>query len=150
MTQELHLEDLCVGQIFCSGPRVISQEEMIRFARDNDPQYFHVDPEAAKNGMFRGLIASGWQTAALSMRLFVEEAAPFAKGVVGVEGDFHWPAPVRPGDAIRVEAEVLAIEPRSRADRGFVLFRTKTFNQKDELVLLLTARLLVFARGAGA
>jgi acyl dehydratase len=147
MREGLHFEDIAIGQVFRAGPRVITLEEMIAFARDNDPQYFHVDPEAAKESMFGGLVASGWQTAALSMRLLVESGAPFARGVVGAGGEIAWLAPVRPGDAISVESEVTALKrSSSRPDRGMASVRTKTFNQRGEIVQTLHAKMVVFAR----
>jgi acyl dehydratase len=147
MTQGLYLEDLAVGQIFRAGPLAVGAEEMIRFARDYDPQYFHTDPEAAKSSMFGGLVASGWLTAALTMRMLNEGGAPFADGVIGAGGELAWPRPVRPGDSLRIESEVMKITPsRSRPDRGSVICKTTTFNQKDEVVQTLTAKLIVFAR----
>jgi acyl dehydratase len=146
----LYLEDLSVGQVFRSEPRVVTLEEMIAFARDNDPQYFHVDAEAAKASLFGELIASGWQTAALSMRLLVEGPAPFAGGLIGVGAEISWPKPVRPGDSIRIEGEVTDINrSRSRPDRGIVTVRLTTYNQRDESVQRITARAVVFARGDG-
>jgi acyl dehydratase len=146
----LYLEDLSVGQTFRSESRVLTAEEIIRFARDNDPQYFHIDPGAAEASLFGGLVASGWQTAALSMRLLVEGPAPFAGGIVGMNAELSWPKPVRPGDSIRIEAEVTQISSsRSRPDRGIVSLRLTTFNQRDEPVQKLSARVLVFARADG-
>jgi len=146
----LYLEDLLVGQVFRSEPRVVTLEEMITFARDNDPQYFHVDEEAAQASLFGGLIASGWQTAALSMRLLVEGPAPFAGGLIGMGVELSWPQPVRPGDSIRIEGELTKIDrSRSRPDRGIVTVQLTTLNQRDEPVLRLAARALVFARGDG-
>jgi len=146
----LYLEDLSIGQAFRSEPRVVTLEEMITFARDNDPQYFHVDAEAAKASLFGGLIASGWQTAALSMRLLVEGPAPFAGGLIGVGAEISWMKPVRPGDSIRIEGEVADINrSRSRPDRGIVTVRLTTYNQRDEPVQRITARAVVFARGDG-
>jgi len=143
----LYLEDLSVGQTFRSEPRVLTAEEMIRFARDNDPQYFHIDPEAAKASLFGGLVASGWQTAALSMRLLVEGPAPFAGGVVGMSAELGWTKPVRPGDSIRIEGEVTDIRrSRSSPDRGVVTMKLTTYNQRDEPVQKISARVLVFAR----
>ncbi len=147
MTQRLYLEDLAVGQIYRAGPLTLEAEEMLRFARQYDPQYFHTDPEAAKSSMFGGLIASGWLTAALTMRLLIEGGAPFADGVIGAGGELAWPRPVRPGDSLRIESEVLKISPsRSRPDRGTVICKTTTFNQNNEVVQTLTAKLVVFAR----
>jgi acyl dehydratase len=149
MTEKLYLEDLAVGQIFRAGPLRLEAEDMIRFARDYDPQYFHTDPEAAKNSLFGGLVASGWLTAAMTMRMLIEGGAPFAGGVIGAGGDLAWPRPVRPGDVLRVESKITAIAAsRSRADRGRVTMVTTTLNQKDEPVQILTAKLVVFARGA--
>ena len=143
----LYLEDLSEGQIFRSEPRVLAAEEIIRFARDNDPQYFHIDAEAAKASLFGGLVASGWQTAALSMRLLIEGPAPFAGGLVGMGAELSWPKPVRPGNSIRIEAEVTQVSrSRSRPDRGIVTLRLTTFNQRDEPVQKVFARVLVFAR----
>ncbi len=147
MTPKLYLEDLSIGQLFRSEPRVLTLEEMIAFARDNDPQYFHVDAEAAKASLFGELIASGWQTAALSMRLFAEGPAPFAGGLIGVGAEISWMKPVRPGDSIRIEGEVTEIKrSRSSPDRGIVSLRLTTFNQRNEPVQRLAARAVVFAR----
>ncbi|MFY9628640.1 MAG: MaoC family dehydratase [Methylocystis sp.] len=147
MPQKLYLEDLAVGQRFKAGSLTISEQEIVRFARDYDPQYFHLDAEAAKSSMFGGLVASGWQTAALTMRMLIEGGAPFADGTIGAGGELAWPRPVRPGDTLHIESEVIKITPsRSRADRGIVTFKTTTFNQKDEPVQILTANLIVFSR----
>ena len=151
MTRGLYLEDLAVGQIFRMGPRTIEAEEMLSFARQYDPQYFHTDPEAAKSSMFGGLVASGWLTAAVTMRLLVDGGAPFADGVIGAGGELAWPRPVRPGDSLRIESEVLNITPsRSRPDRGNVICKTTTFNQNNQVVQTLTAKLIVFARAGRA
>jgi acyl dehydratase len=147
MPQKLYLEDLAVGQRFKAGSLTISEQEIVRFARDYDPQYFHLDAEAAKSSMFGGLVASGWQTAALTMRMLIEGGAPFADSTIGAGGELAWPRPVRPGDTLHIESEVIKITPsRSRADRGIVTFKTTTFNQKDEPVQILTANLIVFSR----
>ena len=151
MTQKLYLEDLAVGQIYRAGPLAVGAEEMLRFAREYDPQYFHTDPEAAKASMFGGLIASGWLTAAVTMRLLIAGGAPFADGVIGAGGELAWPRPVRPGDSLRIESEVLKITPSpSRPDRGSVICKTTTFNQNNEVVQTLTAKLIVFARAGRA
>ena len=151
MTQGLYLEDLAVGQIFRAGPLTVAAEEMLRFAGQYDPQYFHTDPEAAKSSIFGGLIASGWLTAALTMRLLIEGGAPFADGVIGAGGELAWPRPVRAGDSLRIENEVLKITPSlARPDRGSVICKTTTFNQNNEVVQTLTAKLIVFARAGRA
>lgn len=146
MPKALYLEDLFVGQRFRSGPMEITAEEIIRFARDNDPQFFHVDPEAAKESVFGGLIASGWQTGALSVRLLLGAAdAPFAGGVVGADAQVSWKRPVRPGDSLHIDAEITRIvSPRTRADRGFVSFEITTFNQDKAPVQTMQATIVVF------
>ncbi len=147
MTGELYLEDLEVGQRFHAGEIGMNAEDIIRFARDNDPQYFHLDPETAKASMFGGLVASGWQTAALSMRLLIERGASFAGGVIGAGGDVAWLRPVRPGDVLRIESEVLEITlSRAHPERGIALVKTTTYNQRNEPVQILTARLVVPTR----
>ncbi|QGM46207.1 MaoC family dehydratase [Methylocystis heyeri] len=147
MTEELFLEDLEAGQRFQAGEIRLAAEDIIRFARDNDPQFFHLDPEAAKSSMFGGLVASGWQTAALSMRLLIERGAPFAGGVIGAGCEIAWPRPVRPGDTLRIECEILKTTPsRSRPERGIALIKLVTYNQKDEPVLAMTANVVVPTR----
>jgi acyl dehydratase len=145
MTKKLYLEDLRVGQRLRSKSVTISAQDIIRFARDNDPQYFHLGADAAKDSMFGGLVASGWQTGALSIKLLIDSAdPPFAGGLVGVEAHIAWKLPVRPGDSLRVEAEVTRIvHPRRHADRGFVSMNLETYNQRDEVVL--TQRVTVVA-----
>lgn len=148
MSEKLYLEDLAVGQVFRAGPITVSAEEILRFAREYDPQVFHTDPIAAKDSLFGGLVASGWHTAALTMRLVVE-STPFAGGLVGRGGEISWPRPVRPGDTLRIEGCITNISaPRAGSVRGLVLMETTTFNQNDEPVQKLTAKLFVSARGS--
>jgi acyl dehydratase len=150
MTEKLYLEDLAIGQKFRAGPLTVELGEMLRFAGAYDPQHFHTDPEAAKSSVFGELIASGWLTAALTMRLLVEGGAPIAGGLIGAGAELTWPRPVRAGDTLRIESEVVKIAPsQSRPDRGVVTVRTKTFNQRDETVQVLMAKMIVFARGEG-
>jgi acyl dehydratase len=147
MTEKLFLEDLEPGQCFKAGEIALTAEDIIRFARDNDPQYFHLDPEAAKSSMFGGLVASGWQTAALSMRLLVERGAPFAGGVIGAGCEIAWRAPVRPGDRLRIECEIVKTTPsRSHPKRGIAVIKTTTYNQNNEPVLTMTANVVVPTR----
>ncbi|HTO78636.1 MAG TPA: MaoC/PaaZ C-terminal domain-containing protein [Methylocystis sp.] len=150
MTEKLYLEDLAVGQVFRAGPVTLSVEDIQRFAREYDPQIFHTNPDAAKESLFGGLVASGWHTAALTMRLIVE-STPFVGGVVGRGGELSWPRPVRPGDMLRIEARITNIfAPRAGSERGLVLTDTITFNQNDEPVQKLSAKLFVSARGGPA
>ena len=142
-----YLDELAVGQRFVAGPLVVSAAEIKRFAREFDPQPFHLDEEAARSTLFQGLIASGWHTAALTMRMLTEGGMPIATGVIGLGGEMSWPLPVRPGDELRVASEVVAIAPsRSKPDRGIVTIRTVTTNQNGETVQVLTAKLIAFVR----
>jgi acyl dehydratase len=145
----LHLEDFHVRQRFTSGSHAINAEEIKAFARQFDPQPFHLDEEAAKASLFGGLVASGWQTAAISMRLQVESGLPIAGGIIGIGGELNWPQPTRPGDILTVVSEVEEVMPsRSRPDRGTVRVRSETRNQRGEVVQVLIARLVVPRRAA--
>src|SRR3954464_3071616 len=128
---ERYLEEFAVGQTFGSGRLRIDGERIKAFAAEFDPQPFHLDEEAARSTMFGGLAASGWHTAALTMRLLVESDLKPVGGIVGAGFDeFRWPTPVRPGDVLRVESEVLEVRPsKSRPGVGLVKVRTTTYNQ---------------------
>jgi acyl dehydratase len=147
--RRLYLEDFHVGQRFTSATHVMDAEEIKAFARQFDPQPFHLDEAAAKETFFGGLVASGWHTAAVTMRLQVESGLPIAGGMIGIGGEMSWPRPTRPGDILRVVSEILEVTPsRSRPDRGTVRVRSETRNQSDEVVQILDARLLVPRRAA--
>jgi acyl dehydratase len=138
------LEDLRVGQRFTSGRLEIDADMIRSFAREFDPQPFHLDEEAARATLFRGLAASGWHTAAITMRLLVCGGLPIAGGIVGRRGDLEWPRPVRPGDVLSVESEVMAIEKSaSHPGRGRVTVRSETKNQRGEVVQLATMTIVV-------
>ena len=142
--KRLYLDDLYVGQRFTSGTHVIDTLEIKAFARQFDPQPFHLDDEAAQRTMFAGLAASGWHTAAITMRLMVESGLPLAGGIIGAGGEVAWPQPTRPGDTLQVESEVVEVTPsRSRPDRGMATVRSLTRNQRKEVVQQLTAKLIV-------
>ena len=144
MPDRYYLEDLQAGQRFKSGSFSLDAEQIIAFAKEFDPQPFHMSEEAAKESLFGGLAASGWHTAAITMRLMVDGGLPLAGGIIGAGGQLAWPKPTRPGDTLRVESEVMEITPsRSRSDRGTVVVRSQTRNQRDEVVQELTARLIV-------
>jgi acyl dehydratase len=147
---KLYLEDLSVGQVFRSASLRVETPDITAFAAQFDPQPFHLDETAAKATLFGGLAASGWHTAALTMRLLVDGGAPIAGGIIGAGTDeMKWPRPVRPGDELRVESEVLSVRPStSRPREGFVKMRTTTFNQKEEPVQIMVANLLVPRRAA--
>lgn len=141
---KLFLDDLEVGQRFTSGSHRLEAAEIKAFAGQYDPQPFHLDEAAAADSLFGGLAASGWHTAAVTMRLLVEGGAPFAGGLVGAGADVAWPRPTRPGDELTVVSEVVEIRPsRSRPDRGMVTLRSETRNQRGEVVQTLVARLVV-------
>ena len=140
----LFLDDLAVGKRFSSGSHTVDVAQIKAFATQFDPQPFHLDEASARETMFRGLAASGWHTAAITMRLLVDGGAPIAGGIVGAGGEIAWPQPTRPGDVLRVESEILEVKPsRSRPDRGMVKMRSETLNQRDEVVQTLTATLVV-------
>jgi acyl dehydratase len=147
MAGDLYLDDLHVGQRFAAGPVSVSTAEIKRFAAEFDPQPFHLDEVAAKATIFGGLAASGWHTMALTMRMLTSGGMPIATGVIGVGGEIAWPRPVRPGDELRVESEVLEITPsRSKPGQAVVTMRSTTTNQNGEAVQVLTAKLFAFAR----
>jgi acyl dehydratase len=147
MAGDLYLDDLYVGQRFAAGPVAVSAAEIKSFAAAFDPQPFHLDEAAAEATLFKGLAASGWHTAVLTMRMLTQGGLPIATGVIGVGGEIAWPRPVRPGDELRVESEVLAIVPsRSKPGQAVVTVRSTTTNQNGEAVQILTAKLFAFAR----
>jgi len=140
-----YLEDFAVGQTFRSGRLLIDKERIKTFGAEFDPQPFHLDEEAARGTIFGGLAASGWHTAAVTMRLLVESDIKPAGGIVGAGFDeFRWTRPVRPGDELRVESEVLEVRPsRSRPHQGLIKVRTTTLNQNDEAVQVTVGSLVV-------
>ena len=146
-----YLEDFAPGQRYATGTLRVDAEDIKDFARRFDPQPFHLDEAAARSSLFGGLAASGWHTSALTMRLLVDSALKPAGGIVGAWGDeLKWPRPVRPGDELRVEAEILEVRAsRSRPGHGFVKFRSTTLNQDGEPVQVVVMNLLVLSR-AGA
>ena len=140
----LYLEDLHVGQRFASRTYAVDEAQIKAFAGQFDPQPFHLDDATAKGTLFGGLAASGWHTAAITMRLLVDGGAPIAGGIVGAGGELAWPKPTRPGDILQVRSEILDVTPsRSRADRGTVTVRSETLNQRGDIVQTLTAKLIV-------
>jgi len=147
MPELFHLEDFQVGQRFVTGTAVMDQQSIIAFAKQFDPQPFHTDPEAARHSLFGGLAASGWHTAAVSMRLIIDGTPPIAGGQIGASVELSWPRPTRPGDVLHVECEVLAVTPsRSKPDRGFITMKSLTKNQTDEVVQVQTSKILVRKR----
>jgi len=142
----LYLEDLHVGQRFSSGLYHMEEDRMKMFAAEFDPQPFHLDEAAAQRSIFRGLAASGWHTAAATMRLMVG-SLPFASGMIGLGGEIAWPKPTRPGDMLRVDSEIIEIVPsRSKPNQGVVIVRSTTLNQNGDHLQAFTAKILVFKR----
>jgi acyl dehydratase len=140
----LYLEDFAVGQIFRSGSLTVTAADIKAYAAQFDPQPFHLDEAAAKASLLGGLAASGWHTAGLTMRLLVDGGAPIAGGIIGAGTDeLRWPRPVRPGDRLRTESEVLEIVPSKTRPLGRMKMRTTTFNQNDEPVMVMVANLVV-------
>lgn len=152
MPDLLYLDDLTVGQRFASRSTVTAEAARIKsFAAEFDPQPFHLDDAAARDSLFGGLAASGWHTAAMTMKLVTDGGMPIAGGIIGASGELAWPRPTRPGDVLRVEAEVLEIAPsKSRPDRGMVTMRIETKTQKDETVQVFTVKMVVPRRAARA
>jgi acyl dehydratase len=146
----LYLEDLVPGTIHRSGgePQTMDAETIKSFARQFDPQPFHLDETLAAGTFFRGLAASGWHTAAVTMKLLLKDGLPLAGGIIGVGvEEVRWPRPVRPGDRLRVETEVLEVRPsRSKPDQGLAKVRTTTLNQNGEPVQVMTSNLVVQRR----
>lgn len=148
----MHWEDFREGEMHALGSREMGREEILAFARAFDPQSFHVDEEAARGSAYGGLIASGWHTGSVFMRLLVDGliGASACMGSPGVQ-DLRWPRPVRPGDTLRASVRVGEAAPsRSRPDRGTVRFTGEMTNQRDETVLALEFTLIIGRRGDGA
>lgn len=145
-TSPLYLDDLSPGDEFRSGEHRIDAEQIKAYARQFDPQPFHVDEDAAQDTFFRGLAASGWHTASITMKLLVE-SLPFARGVIGAGGEIWWPRPTRPGDVLHVRSKVLEITPsRSKPNQALVKVENLTMNQDGEVCQRLVANLLAFRR----
>ncbi len=145
MAEDHYLEDFSVGQTFRSGTVTVNAAEIKAFASQFDPQPFHLDENAAVLTFFGGLVASGWHTAALTMRLIVDSELKIAGGSIGAGAEeLRWPRPVRPGDTLHAVSEVLDIrQSKSRPDQGIIKMRTQTFNQDDQLVMNFVANMLV-------
>lgn len=147
-----YLEDFAAGQVYGGASRARVEPDRIKsFATEFDPQPFHLNEDAAHASLFRGLAASGWHTAAMTMRLLVESDLKPADGIIGAGFDeLRWPLPVRPGDELRVESEILEVRPlKSRADRGVVKMKTTTLNQRGEAVQVSVGNIFVPRRPEG-
>ena len=148
--ERLYLEDLSVGQRFVSGSHRMDEAAIKSFAAEFDPQPFHLDDQAARDTVFHQLVASGWHTAAVTMRLLVDGGLPFAAGIIGVGGELAWPRPTLPGDVLHAECEILEIVPsKSKPKQALVSVRIATLNQKGEEVYVFTAKVLAYKRAQG-
>jgi acyl dehydratase len=145
MNAPLYLDDIAIGQTFVTGTVEVEMEKIKAFAAEFDPQPFHLDAVAARASMFGGLVASGWHTAAMTMRLLVDGEFQIAGGLIGLGvEEVRWPRPVRPGDVLQVKSEVLDMRPsKSQPDRGIVKMRNTTRNQAGEPVMVQVVNILV-------
>jgi len=140
----LYFDDLKVGQRFISEKHLVDEAQIKAFAREFDPQPFHLDNDAAEHSLLSGLAASGWHTAAITMRLLVETGLTLAGGLIGIGGEISWPKPTRPGDVLQLESEIEELIPsRSRPERGVAKVRVLTRSQRDEVVQVFVAKLIV-------
>jgi acyl dehydratase len=147
MTSELWLDDLHVGHRFRTDVYDLTADDIIEFATKWDPQPFHVSDETARGTFFKGLAASGWHTAAITMRLLVTSGMPLANGIIGAGGEVAWPTATRPGDQLHVEGEIVDVHTtKPDAKRGFVTIAFDTLNQDGEVRQSSKARLLAFAK----
>jgi len=147
-----YFDDLRVGQVSEHGPRTVSREEIVGFAREFDPQPFHLDEEAARRSPYGGLIASGWHTAALCQRLVIDGIVneSTSLGSPGVD-ELRWLRPVRPGDTLRLRVECVETTPsRSKPDRGLARFRYEVRNQDGQVVMTMVGMALFARRPPGA
>jgi acyl dehydratase len=147
----VYLDDVKVGDMFAGGPITLSEVDIIRFAKEYDPQPMHIDPVGAAKGRFGGLIASGWHVASLVMRDFVE-TGPFGDTpLLGIRIDeLQWLRPVRPGDTLSIRREIIEIaRSKSKPDRGTVRMRTTAINQNGEVAMAFVNLMQMPARTAG-
>ncbi len=140
-----YLKDFAAGQTFGSGRVRVDRERIRTFAAEFDPQPFQLDEDAARSSLFGGLVASGWHTAALTMKLLVGGELKVVGGLIGMGAEeLRWPRPVHPGDILRVESEVLGVRPsKSQPDRGIVRVRNTTLNQDAQAVMIQVVKMIV-------
>ena len=144
---QLYLDDLYIGQRFPSDSYHLDASAIKKFAEEYDPQPFHLDESAAANSFFKELVASGWHTAAIAMKLLATGGLPIAHGIIGYGAEVAWPQPARPGDVLHLQSEIAAITPsRSKPGQAVVTVKSTMLNQKNEAVYQLNAKLLVYAR----
>lgn len=135
-----------IGDFYTSDTYEVTEEEIIEFAEKYDPQYFHTDPEKAKDSFFDGLASSGWMTAAISMKLQVD-SHPFGFDLIGIEVDLEWPSPTRVGDVLQIKTEIKDLKmSRSKPNQGIIKIETVTKNQHDEVRMVMQNKILGFIR----
>jgi len=142
----VYFEDLSVGDVFTAGPVVMTPERIMEFGREFDPQPAHVDADLARDSMFGELVASGWHTAAATMRLVVDGASPrVAGGIIGAGVEsISWPVPVRPGDVLTAASDIVELRlSRSRPDRGLAKMRTVTSRADGTAVQVLMVTIVI-------
>lgn len=146
----IHYDDLTVGRVYRSGSLVVTAEEIVAFASRYDPQPFHLDAIEAERSVFGGLVASGWLTASLTMRLMVTSEFQLGGGAIGLGVEtLRWPQPVRPGDTLVVSVEIVTMRAsESKPGFGVVKIRTTTANQRDEVVQVMVSNILIRRRAA--
>ena len=150
MSNLIYLDDISVGDRFLSRCYLLDEQSLLAFARQYDPQPFHLDDAQAQKTLFNGLAASGWQTASITMRLWTE-TVPIANGLIGIESQVKWPMPTRAGDELHVEIEVTDVAPsKSKPDMGIVTYRSQTKNQHGQVVQDSTTKILVFRRNTAS
>jgi acyl dehydratase len=143
----LYLDDLKPGDRFTSSTHRMEAAEIKAFARQFDPQPFHLDEAAGRESLFGEVVASGWHTASIAMRLMVDGGLPIAGGIIGTGADLRWRAPVRAGDELHVVCEILeVIQSRSNSNRGSVRIACSTLNQRGEAVTTAEMRVIVTRR----
>ncbi len=146
MTDLIYLDDISVGDRFKSRSYLLEKNKLLEFASEYDPQPFHLDDEKAKGTLFQGLAASGWQTAAITMRLWTE-TVPIANGLIGVESQVKWPMATRAGDQLHVEIEVTDVSySKSKPNMGVVTYHSLTKNQNDQVVQDSITKIIVFKK----
>ena len=143
------MDDCQVGQTFTGGPTTVTADDIITFATQYDPQPFHLDAQAAKDTTFGELVASGWHTAAMTMRMMLGSIPAMQGGMIGRRIEtIDWPRPVRPGDTLTTQSEILHLRTTSNPARGIMRLKTETLNQNGEAVMKMEALIFVPRRVA--
>lgn len=147
--EKLYLDDFKIGQTFISKSHTMDKEQIIAFAKQFDPQYFHLDDEAAKSSIFKGLAASGWHTGSITMKLLVEGGLPIATGLIGAGVELNWTHPTRAGDTLTVYSEIIDIIPsRSKPNQAILVVKIETKNQNNEIVQSMKSKIVSFKKAA--